>query len=161
MLESYNDLRDAQKRQEQAKVDADDKQLDAVHALVQLAPEEELALHTKLMSLPPKPTRPIREKAIEDTLQDSLDWQTVVMEYRNFAFVKRMIFFIFQVAYIPSIIVGYFSYLMMNLWILLMICIGFIGRFLCRHCVFPKVCGKNLFSSVLQLTRQELVVMCM
>lgn len=95
--EGVKDLRDAQKRQDQAKVDEDDKLLEGVNGLVELSPEEELDFRTKMMALPPRP-RP-REKPIEETAQENLteEWHTVTMEYRNFAFVKRMIFLIFQV----------------------------------------------------------------
>lgn len=95
--EGVKDLRDAQKRQDQAKVDEDDKLLEGANGLVELSPEEELDFRTKMMALPPRP-RP-REKPIEEAAQENLaeEWHTVTMEYRNFAFVKRMIFLIFQV----------------------------------------------------------------
>lgn len=81
---------------------------------VHLAPEERLDYTAKMLSIPPLPSSLLsRRRNAKRTIDDEdvgesdesrsqEEWISVTMEYRNFAFVKRLLFLVFQVSFNAS-----------------------------------------------------------
>jgi hypothetical protein len=90
---------DSQKKQDQAKVDEDENQLENI-PLLAINFNGDLDKKSKLVSLPKFPHRRRRpQKSVQvddDEDHDEEEWISIRMDYRNFAFAKRSIFFIFQ-----------------------------------------------------------------
>lgn len=93
-------MRDMQKMQNQAQVDEDDKQLEDAPLIPRLTANEALDHSTKLVSLPPRPKNTAKRLAEDIEIERGEEWAMIIMEYRNFAFVKRLTFLLFQVCFI-------------------------------------------------------------
>ena len=84
-----------QQGQEKARVDENDAKLHQVPAVPKL--DGDTPAKPTALNIPPSASTKARKS--EDFFHRSEEWEVVSMEYRNFAFVKRMVFLLFQASH--------------------------------------------------------------